>query len=94
MRKLLDDALMRLTRRAEASDPAKLIQAFVDAEPLLTLLFTTDHQVIYGRRGTVKTHALLYLFETEKRIWLSELLDCFSIRLAPCTTGDCVRLHG
>jgi hypothetical protein len=54
-------SFLRLSLRAESVDRAKLVDTFVSAGPLITLLKSTDHQVIYGRRGTGKTHALLYL---------------------------------
>ncbi len=54
-------ALMRLPKRAETSDVETLVATFVDVGPLFTLLSSLDHQVFYGRRGTGKTHALLYL---------------------------------
>lgn len=54
---------MRLVRRAEASDPARLVQTFVDAGTLMPLLSSTDHQILFGRRGAGKTHALGYLAE-------------------------------
>lgn len=37
------------------------METFVDVGPLLTLLSSKDHQILYGRRGTGKTHALVYL---------------------------------
>jgi len=52
---------MKLSRRAEASARETLIQTFVDVGPLFTLLSSHDHQILYGRRGTGKTHALTYL---------------------------------
>jgi hypothetical protein len=61
-------ALLRLTRRAEASDPKVLVSTFVDTGMLQTMLASIDHQIIYGRRGTGKTHALLYLFETKRQV--------------------------
>ena len=54
-------AFLRLSRRAEAVDRSKLIQTFVDIGPLFTLLSSRDHQILFGRRGTGKTHALMYL---------------------------------
>jgi Cdc6-like AAA superfamily ATPase len=54
---------MRLTRRAEILDRDKLVETFVDAGPLMTLLSSQDHQILYGRRGTGKTHALNFLLE-------------------------------
>lgn len=59
-------ALLRLTKRAEMSDPKVLVDTFVDTGMLHTMLASRDHQVIYGRRGTGKTHALLYLSETKR----------------------------
>jgi hypothetical protein len=57
-------AFLRISRRAEASERTKLLETFIDVGPLFTVLGSTDHQVLYGRRGTGKTHALLYLAET------------------------------
>jgi hypothetical protein len=48
------------------SDPKVLVDTFVDTGMLHTMLASRDHQVIYGRRGTGKTHALLYLSETKR----------------------------
>lgn len=58
---------MSLHRRAESVERAKLVESFVDIGPLFSLLSSADHQIIYGRRGTGKTHALLYLSETRLR---------------------------
>ena len=55
-------ALMKLLRRADAAaDESLLVETFVDVGPLFTLLSSNDHQILYGRRGTGKTHALAYL---------------------------------
>lgn len=51
------------SKRAERVSDEQLVATFVDAEPLFHLLSTTDNQVIYGRRGTGKTHALKCLSE-------------------------------
>jgi hypothetical protein len=59
----INAALMRLATRAETNDPATLVATFVDAGPLFTLLSSANHQILYGRRGTGKTHALYYLGE-------------------------------
>ncbi|MEA2562330.1 MAG: hypothetical protein QOH06_3834 [Acidobacteriota bacterium] len=50
-----------LSRRAESADRSKLVDTFVNVGPLMNLLSTRDHQIVFGRRGTGKTHALLYL---------------------------------
>jgi hypothetical protein len=57
----MNRAFLRLQRRAEQGEPAVLVQTFVDVGPLFALLSSTDHQILYGRRGTGKTHALHYL---------------------------------
>jgi hypothetical protein len=64
MTKATNEALVQVQRRAERVEAARLVATFVDAGPLFTLLSNTDHQVMYGRRGTGKTHALKYLGET------------------------------
>jgi len=61
MARPINEALMRLQRRAESSDREFLQRSFVDVPPLLQLLSSRNHQVIFGRRGTGKTHALRYL---------------------------------
>src|ERR1035438_735237 len=59
-------AFVQLTKRAETADPATLVQTFVDFGTLLPSISTKDNQVIFGRRGTGKTHALVYTLETAK----------------------------
>lgn len=59
----LNQVLVRLVRRAEASDRTRLMQTFVHTGPLLPMLTSKDHQVLFGRRGAGKTHALSYLAE-------------------------------
>jgi len=63
----INEALMKLQRRAEAADRATLVATFVDVGPLFTLLSSTDHQVLYGRRGTGKTHVLAYVQEAMRK---------------------------
>lgn len=60
----INSALMQLQRRAEASDREFLKGTFVEAGPLFQLLSSPNHQIIYGRRGTGKTHALSFLAES------------------------------
>ena len=52
---------MRLARRSERADRTKLVETFVNVGPLFTILSSYDHQIMFGRRGTGKTHALYYL---------------------------------
>lgn len=53
-------ALMQIPKRAEKQDAPELHESFVDAG-VADNLGSVDHQVLYGRRGTGKTHALSYL---------------------------------
>lgn len=53
--------ILKFEKRAERADAEILAHTFVDSAPLFDLLATKNHQIIYGRRGTGKTHALKYL---------------------------------
>lgn len=57
----INQAIFKLIKRAEKYDTKHLVNTFVDVGPLFTILKNPDHQIIYGRRGTGKTHALNYL---------------------------------
>ena len=61
MKKTLAKLFINLSKRAEKTDRQALIDSFVDVGPLSTVLSTIDNQVLYGRRGTGKTHALAYI---------------------------------
>ena len=63
----LNQALMRIPRRAESVDRHSLATTFVVAGSLSAMLQSSDHQIIYGRRGTGKTHALMYLGDYVER---------------------------
>ncbi|MFL6145046.1 MAG: hypothetical protein ACJ72N_24670 [Labedaea sp.] len=52
---------MRIPRRAESTDRYTLATTYVAAGSFAAMLNSADHQILYGRRGTGKTHALLYL---------------------------------
>src|SRR5580692_12823702 len=58
LRRASIDALMQIPRRAERQNHRTLSETFVDIGPLFSTLKRSEHQVIYGRRGTGKTHAL------------------------------------
>jgi hypothetical protein len=63
----INTAFLRVQRRAESVDRPTLVQTFVDIGALFAVLSSPDHQVVYGRRGTGKTHALLYVAEKAKQ---------------------------
>lgn len=52
---------MRLAKRAEKLKLDHLVKSFVDVGPTYTLLSSTDNQILFGRRGTGKTHFLAVL---------------------------------
>lgn len=63
----INSAFLGVQRRAEAVDRQTLVQTFVDIGALFAVLSSRDHQIVYGRRGTGKTHALLYVAEQAKK---------------------------
>jgi Cdc6-like AAA superfamily ATPase len=68
--KAVHNTLIGFTKRAERATEESLVATFVDSAPLFTLLSTDNNQVIYGRRGTGKTHALKVLAEhVEQKKW-------------------------
>jgi hypothetical protein len=76
----LNQALMRIPRRSESTDKATLTTTFVASGSFSALLNSTDHQILYGRRGAGKTHALLFLSELVDRTGdLAVYLDLRSI---------------
>lgn len=58
---LVHTTLIGFIKRAERASDESLVATFVDSAPLFALLSTENNQVIYGRRGTGKTHALKVL---------------------------------
>lgn len=60
MTTVINRCFMRFDDRAERITAEQVAKTFVSVGPLLDLLSSRNHQVIYGRRGTGKTHALRY----------------------------------
>lgn len=63
---IINNTFLKLSKRAETYDFNHLVKTFVDIGPLFTILSNKDHEILYGRRGTGKTHALAYL-DNKKR---------------------------
>lgn len=58
--------LISIEKRAEKVDDSKLKETFVNADPLLSVVLTKDSQIIFGRRGTGKTHLLKYIADLSR----------------------------
>ena len=82
-----NQALLAIPRRAESVDRHTLARIFVVAGSLSTMLHSADHQVLYGRRGTGKTHALLYLTDLVEHS--GDIAVCLDLR----TTGSASGLY-
>ena len=54
-------AFLRIAKRAERQDDEVLQKTFVDFGSVFTTLSSIDHQIVFGRRGTGKTHLLSVL---------------------------------
>lgn len=64
MSETLSKLFMQVSKRSEKISQETLIKSFVDVGPLFSVMDTIDNQIFYGRRGTGKTHALIYLSRT------------------------------
>jgi hypothetical protein len=63
----INNVLMRVYKRAENLDGALLEHTFVPISQVESMLSTAEHHVLYGRRGTGKTHTLRRL-EQHRRL--------------------------
>lgn len=54
-------AFLRIAKRAERQDEDVLRKTFVNFGSIYEVLSSVDHQIIFGRRGTGKTHLLTVL---------------------------------
>jgi Cdc6-like AAA superfamily ATPase len=57
----INQRIQRITRRAERVDAGTLAETFVAIGGVENILFNPENQIIFGRRGTGKTHALRFL---------------------------------
>jgi hypothetical protein len=62
----INNVLMRVYKRAENLDQSLLEDTFVPIHQVDSLLSTPEHHVLYGRRGTGKTHTLRRLERQRK----------------------------
>lgn len=66
------DAILKMPRRADKWEEELLVKTFVNIGPLIPMLQGNNNHVLFGRRGTGKTHVLKYL----KSIIEKEEKDC------------------
>ena len=85
----INEAIFHLKKRADMSEPAYLVETFVDVGTLIPQISSHDHQIIYGRRGTGKTHALRYLQDLVlKKGELSLFIDMRKLGSGGSVYGD------
>ncbi|MET7244133.1 hypothetical protein ABZT49_12255 [Methylobacterium sp. EM32] len=60
----INRCFLRFEDRAERITPKQVAETFVSIGPLMDLLASRNNQIVYGRRGTGKTHALRYFQNT------------------------------
>lgn len=76
----LSRCFMRFDDRAERFPMQQIIDTFVSVGPMLDVLSNRSHQVIYGRRGVGKTHALRYFHNTSNRKGdIAIYIDCSNL---------------
>ncbi|MGH8142870.1 MAG: hypothetical protein ACREU2_10190 [Steroidobacteraceae bacterium] len=76
----INRCFMRFEDRAERIDTRQIAETFVSVGPLLDVLESHNNQIMYGRRGTGKTHALKYFAAHRKKSGdLTIYVDCASI---------------
>ena len=85
----LSRCFMRFDDRAERFTPQQIVATFVSSGPLLDVLANRSHQVIYGRRGVGKTHALRYYQSTvNAKGDLAIYIDCANLGSSNSTYND------
>lgn len=61
-------AFLRIAKRAERQDDSVLQKTFVDFGSVFTVISSVDHQIVFGRRGTGKTHLLSVLRQSRRAV--------------------------
>jgi hypothetical protein len=64
--KILLRALQEVEKRAERVSEDDVLSTYVNVESLTAALGAKDNGIVFGRRGTGKTHALKYVAQTER----------------------------
>ena len=61
MANVINRAIFEIAKRSEKKNREYLVSSFTNVGPLIPMLETLDNQVLYGRRGTGKTHIFTYI---------------------------------
>jgi hypothetical protein len=77
----LNATLVKVARRADTARDDVLRAAFVPIPSLMAHLESPQHHVLFGRRGTGKTHVLRYL--RERQATEGDLAIYLDLRKAP-----------
>lgn len=62
----INDSLQKITRRAERLSPLMQAETYVSIGGIESTLLSTDNRIIFGRRGTGKTHVIGYVSDKVK----------------------------
>lgn len=81
-------AILAIGRRADTVDVETLQSSFVGVGSIDMRLSSPDHQVIYGRRGTGKTHTLKYVVSNPSKGVVPLYIDLRSIGSNGSVYGD------
>ena len=88
----MDEAIIRailaIARRADTVDTATLQSSFVGVGNIDLRLSSPDHQIIYGRRGTGKTHTLRYVVANPPEKGIPIFIDLRNIGSNGSIYGD------
>ena len=82
----IQDAILQIQLRADRWDDDSLVKSFVTVGPLIPLLNSENNQVIFGRRGTGKTHILRYFKDLRER----QNDCCIFIDLRKMGSSNCI----
>jgi hypothetical protein len=63
----INDLLQQISKRAERLDSSQQAKTFVAVGGMDSTLLNTDHRIIFGRRGTGKTHLLSHIADTARK---------------------------
>jgi hypothetical protein len=63
----INQTFSQFLKRAERSSQERLVSTFVGIDNLVAALNSSDHRIIFGRRGTGKTHALSYIVDAREK---------------------------